>query len=99
VQLEPSAPRFDAKKAAKDVCAQIEAGNDSASGLQWDGECVRVKPSSFTPGDGPKQTVTGRRSRFRFAIIKEMEAAGWSLVSPNGTWLKFAKTKPMDVGE
>jgi hypothetical protein len=59
---------------------------------------VRIKLSVLIPVDGPKETVRGRRERFRTAIEKAMNAIGWELIAIIPA-LKFKKSGPKAAGE
>jgi hypothetical protein len=93
-QLRPNAPKIDTQKIAKYICDEINGSSTEAFhvGVVRDaGDRVRIKPASFLPKDGPKQTVTSRRKRLTGEIKIEMKATGWTLTDSKQGRLLFQK--------
>jgi hypothetical protein len=93
-QLRPNAPKIDTQKIAKNICDEINGSSTEAFhvGVVRDtGDRVRIKPASFLPKDGPKQTVTSRRKRLTGEIKEEMFAIGWKFSEAKQGWLFFQK--------
>jgi hypothetical protein len=92
-QLAPPAPRLSVEPIAKSVCEAVQAGphGDPKAFLVWRSvDEVLVKQSLFIPDNGPMQTVSGRRRRFREALIEQMREIGWTY-EPTGRWIKFRR--------
>jgi len=77
------------KPLADEVVELIGEGADDER-LKWSADRTRVTvlTGKVIPSGGFRQTVEGRRKRFRQALIERMQQAGWREVqgtSPN-TW-------------
>jgi len=94
-QLYPMSPRLDVKPIVASVIEAVQSGQSLPNGaLIRDGDdLLRIKQSILIPDDGPKQTITGRRRRFRHALEDAMRAIGWELVAASPA-LKFKKAAP-----
>jgi hypothetical protein len=87
-QLRPNAPKLDVKPIVARICGAVQQGPASPSELMklgilvWKSDdTVQIKQSALISGNGPKQTVTGRRRRFRKELEDQMQNIGWSLLS------------------
>jgi hypothetical protein len=78
-QLEPMAKRVDVNSIADEIADRILVGNADER-LTWlDDEHVRVEVGKVFPGhSGFKQTIQGRRQRFRKALIAKLNPRGWT---------------------
>jgi hypothetical protein len=77
-QLNPMAKRVDVGSIADEIAQRI-VGREADDRLRWleDGR-VRVEVGRIFPGQsGYKQTIQGRRRRFREALIKRLSTKGW----------------------
>lgn len=76
-QLAPLATRLNVEPLAAEMARLIlERKNDAR--LKWTGERkVSIKIGKVIPADGFKQTITGRRKRFRAALIEKIAGSGW----------------------
>jgi hypothetical protein len=97
-QVVPAAPRFSVKPIVARVCEAIRQGPRSESDLVREGIVawcskgeVTVKHGALVPDDGYRQTVAGRRRRFRKELMDEMSELGWQLVSVQRS-MKFRRT-------
>jgi hypothetical protein len=79
-QLKPAAKRMDVTVPAEKILAAIQNAEESPS-LKWypDGR-VRVLIGTIIPDDGYKQTVAGRRRRFRHHLENRLSEMGWDEV-------------------
>ena len=82
-QLRPVSPKLDVKSIAADVCEAVRQGSKSNSDLVrkgvvvWKGDDeVWIYHGKLISG-GFKQTVGGRRKRFREELTNMMEPLGW----------------------
>jgi hypothetical protein len=77
-QLRPNAPAFKAEPIAAELAAAMAAGQPHPA-LEWKGESrARVLYNKIPPlADGPKQTLEGRRRRFREALARAITPYGW----------------------
>lgn len=82
-QLSPMAPQLDVRPLAKQIARLIlERRLDER--VQWNSDgSVRLCIGMIIPDSGPKQTVEGRRRRFRKALDNELAGSGWRPVRPN----------------
>jgi hypothetical protein len=82
-------PRLDVKPLVAKVVSLAGSGADD-SFLRWSADRTRVTvmTGSVIPATGYRQTIEGRRKRFREALREAMKSSGWREVagtSPN-TW-------------
>jgi hypothetical protein len=96
-QLRPNSPRLDVTPIAKDICEVVKLGPNSHSDLiergivEWKGDDeIRVNHANLIPSEGPNQTISGRRKRFREKLKSEMKAIGWEQVSVH-QWMTFKR--------
>jgi hypothetical protein len=82
-QLRPLQPRLDVAPLANAVAGSILTRQGDEY-LKWfpDGH-VLVSIGKVIPLGGPKQTVAGRRKRFRTALDAILKANGWEKVRTN----------------
>ncbi len=86
-QLSPMSARLDVRPLAAEVAALILAGAHDDR-LKWsaDGTTVKVQIGRIVPADSARQTVTGRRRRFRAALDDELAGrwagAAWKYTRP-----------------
>jgi len=83
-QLHPMAKRIDVSSIADDVAQSILDGVTDDR-LRWLGDGrVQIQVSKIYPGgSGFKQTVQGRRRRFRKALIEKLSPSGWAHLGRN----------------
>jgi hypothetical protein len=81
-QIEPMAKPLDVRPIAAEIARLLRVGADDER-LTWyaDRARVRVVVSRVIPEVDPKQTVAGRRKRFRSALREAMISSGWTEVS------------------
>ena len=86
-QLRPRDPPLKVEPLAKSVVEAVSAGRDDPR-LKWseDRFTVTIIAGKVIPDDGPKETVKGRRRRFREALMAEMLGSGWE-----GGYYSFSK--------
>ena len=96
-QLWPNSPKLDVAPYVTAICEAARRGPASASDLidrgivEWIGDDeFRVKHSILIPNNGPNQTISGRRKRFRNKLKIGMEAIGWKPVSVH-QWITFKR--------
>jgi hypothetical protein len=82
-QLRPSQPRLDVAPLANAVARSI-LSRQRDEYLKWfpDGHVV-ISIGKVIPVGGPKQTVAGRRKRFRTALDAILKANGWEKLRAN----------------
>lgn len=91
-QLHAMAKRVNVKGPAAVIAEAILNGQESASLKRYPDGRVKVLISALLPhGDDFKQTVAGRRKRFRAALEALIKDKGWSEVSTN-TYQRSAST-------
>jgi hypothetical protein len=81
-RIAKAQPRYDAERAADQLCEAIRARADHAA-LKWapDRNRVTIRTGQLLPAEGqPQQTLIGRRKRLGAALRKRLEADGWQLV-------------------
>ena len=80
-QLKPNAKKWDHVAAAQDIVRLIDE-HQTDTRLKWkDDGSVRVMIGEILPeGNGPKQTLAGRRKRFRALLDQKLEEQGWRKV-------------------
>jgi hypothetical protein len=86
-RLSPNAPKLDVKYLADHVCKAVLEGPAGASLLVSNGTIVWrnhreviIKQGKLVGGDN-KQTISGRRKRFRTELQTKMAELGWELAS------------------
>ena len=86
-QVYPSAPKLDVKSIADGVCDAVREGPTldlelAAQGvLIWTAKDeITIKHGKLVPNDGPMQTISGRRKRFRTYLELKMKEMGWELI-------------------
>jgi hypothetical protein len=82
-QIIPMAPRLDVEPLAAEVAGLIRDGRLDER-VQWHGEDqIRIKIGKILPvGSALKQTLEGRRSRFRKALT-DLLSGDWEETKPN----------------
>jgi len=86
-QLRPMSTPLKVDPLAEKVASKI-LGGESDPNLKWVSENhVRVLIGRIIPDEGPKETISGRRRRFRKALNTELQTSSWHESSPN-TWKK-----------
>ena len=80
-QLKPNAKRWDHVSAVQDIVNLIEE-HQTDTRLKWnDDGSVRVIIGEILPDEnGPKQTLAGRRKRFRTLLDQKLGEQGWRKV-------------------
>ncbi len=83
-QLTPAAPRLNVKPMADEI-AQLIVHRQEDDRIRWNKDgSVRVEIGKILPaGSTPKQTLAGRRRRFRKAVDEFLNNAGWQKVRTN----------------
>ena len=83
-QCKPMAPRLDVVPLAREIAGLIaERKSDERLKCNDDGS-VRILIGKILPdGSAAKETVAGRRKRFRQAIKQHLEEKNWHLVRAN----------------
>jgi hypothetical protein len=96
-QLIPTAPKLDVQSIAARVCDAVQQGPASNCDLVkkgivvWHGsDRVSIMHGTLIPSDGYKQTIAGRRRRFRNDLENRMKTLGWKLSSVQRT-MEFRK--------
>jgi hypothetical protein len=92
-QAYPREPVLDVKSIADAVCKAVQEGPHSKSVgiLVWKGDDdLVIKHSRLIPNVGFRQTIAGRRRRFRTDLQHKLEALGWELVK-TGQSLTFKR--------
>lgn len=87
-QIRPRATRLDVEPLVSEVIGLVVDGADDKR-LKWSADhgTVRIAVGQFIPAGGPKQTVGGRRKRFREKLERAMAEAGWAKTGP-GTYMR-----------
>lgn len=82
--VSPLSPRVDVKPIADEIAVLILAGKED-SRLKWYGHAkVRILIGRIFPaGSAVKQTLTGRRKRFKGALTERLEKVGWRVAAVN----------------
>lgn len=83
-QIRPMAPRLDVRPIAKNLAQSIIARRED-NRIKWNRDgSVRILIGNIIPSDGiAKQTLQGRRKRFRQIVESMMTAEGWQQVRTN----------------
>ena len=81
-QVRPIQPRLKVEPLFEEIVRLIVAKHEDDR-LQWHGDgSVKVLVSKIIPADSAvKQTLAGRRKRFREKLVERLEAEGWGLVA------------------
>ncbi len=73
----PQQPALRMEPLVAEIC-DIIVNRSEDERVKWSGEsCVRVIAGKTIPDIGPKQTVEGRRRRFRAKLKESLLALGW----------------------
>ena len=77
-QVKPSASRLDVRPIVEEIAHAISQSVEDDR-LSWsdDRHLVRVAISKVIPDDGFRQTIAGRRKRFRTALDSRLAEMGW----------------------
>lgn len=77
-QVRPTASRVDVRPIVEEIAHLVSEGADDDR-LTWsdDHRALKVAVGKVIPDDGFKQTVAGRRKRFRTALDARMAEMGW----------------------
>lgn len=77
-QIRPAGPRLDVRPLVEQIADAISEGADDDR-LKWsdDRHVVKVAVGEIIPDDGFRQTITGRRKRFRTALDTRLAEMGW----------------------
>jgi hypothetical protein len=91
-QLAPPAARLKVEPLVAEIMGLIEAGADDPR-LKWSPghTAVSAVPSRVIPDGGYRQTVQGRRKRFREALAAALAEHGWEQLSREqgrGMWAR-----------
>jgi hypothetical protein len=68
---------------AEEIAEAMINQRDHAALKRYPDGRVRVQISTIIPNDGFKQTISGRRKRFRKALEERLAQHGWESVSMN----------------
>jgi hypothetical protein len=82
-QLTPRQPGLDVKPLVAEIAGLIIGSVDDERVKQNSNGSVRVQIGKIIPDDGPKETVQGRRKRFRLGLEELLQAKGWQSLRPN----------------
>lgn len=91
-QLYRTAPRLNVKPLATDVVTALVQRSDHPA-LSWSTvrTSARLRVRELIPNDGYKQTIEGRRKRFRRELAICLANTGWSIeMRGTATWLVCA---------
>ena len=83
-QQVPRSSVLDVKSLANEV-AQLILMHAHDARLKWndDDGSVRINIGEVISGEGPQQTVSGRRKRFRVALTERLSKEGWEQIIAN----------------
>lgn len=83
-QVRPMQARLDIRPVAQEI-VQLIIGHTKDDRLRWNKDgSVRVQIGKILPkGSAVKQTLNGRRRRFRQTVEEVLRGAGWQKVGPN----------------
>src|SRR5262245_10155191 len=83
-QVQPMEARLDIRPLAEEV-VQLVIGHQEDERLRWNTDgSVRIQIGKILPtGSAVKQTLNGRRRRFRQRVDELLSNAGWQKVRPN----------------
>lgn len=80
-QLYPRSPPLNVQPIAEEIAALL-INRRQDDRLKWRADgTVQVLTGKIIPDEGPKQTVNGRRKRFREALVSILEPLGWGIES------------------
>jgi len=82
-QLKNQQRRLDLVPLAKEVFEKILARAPDARLTWYSPDSAKVNIAAIIPSIGPKQTITGRRKRFREELGSMLEPHGWKKTRPN----------------
>jgi hypothetical protein len=83
-QILPKQHRVDVNPLAEEIARKITEFQENDSLKRYDNGSVQVLMGKVIPEAGsPKQTINGRRKRFRKALDKMLSDAGWIVVRAN----------------
>lgn len=82
-RLQPAQPRLDVSGFVKGIGNAILNNRKSSSIKRYPDGRVTVLIRTIIPDDGFKQTIAGRRKRFRKALDSFLSTHGWRPVRPN----------------
>lgn len=82
-QLHATAPRVNVKGPAVLIAQAILNNTECAELKRYPDGRVKVLISAVVPADGFKQTISGRRKRFRAALEALIKEHGWVAVGTN----------------
>ena len=79
-QVRPIQPRLKVEPLVEEI-VRLTVAKHEDDRLQWhDGGSVKVLAGKIIPADSAvKQTLAGRRKRFREKLVERLEAEGWGL--------------------
>lgn len=100
-QLDPPSKGLDVRPLAEKIVRIVERGKDHAWVSFVNPNRFYIRVGEFIPDDGPKQTVEGRRRRFRQEVRARLEPLGWRVVPrtrPN-TFERQPPPGPQALGE
>lgn len=77
-QLEPTLKRLNVAPLVQAISDAVKNYGDY-DGIEWspDHQVVTISAAHFVPANCSKQTLAGRRKRFRTALLKAMDELGW----------------------
>ena len=83
-QLKVQAKRVDIKPIAEEISSIIVSGTQDER-IKWNDEnTAKVQINLILPeGSAKKQTLAGRRKRFREELTKQLAEHGWKNIRPN----------------
>lgn len=93
-QLKPMSPRYNPTEDCQKIVAMIRSGKEHAW-LKWSPgkDRVRINIGLVVSGNAPKQTITGRRKRFRAKLAEMLQDCGWE---NKGNYNTYEKRLPLD---
>lgn len=96
-QLRPMNAPLDVRPLVDEVFAAIETGSDHRALVRKGPNEVKVLVSELVPGAGlAKQTLQGRRARFRAALDDALNPCGWR-ASPRSYTYKRPMSRPAGI--
>lgn len=82
-QLRPTQQRLNVSDYVRELAEAILHNRESSSLKRYPDGRVKVLIGTIIPDDGFKQTIAGRRKRFRIALEKQISVHGWLPVGIN----------------